>query len=85
MKIINSRRDATTSKQTAVDHPAKVTPPAKKQKRSPKQTLSLSSEDDNDDNDDEEDKNEENDDVNDGNNQSKVGHVNDQNNYIAYV
>jgi hypothetical protein len=32
MKIINGRRDTTTSKRTAFDHPAKVTPPAKKQK-----------------------------------------------------
>jgi hypothetical protein len=85
MKIINGRRDATSSKQTVVDHPAKVTPQAKKLKESHKQTLSSSSEDDNDYNDDEEDKNEENDDVNNGNNQSKVGQVNDQNNRITSV
>jgi hypothetical protein len=57
-KIINKRRDTRTSKRTAADHPAKVTPQAKKLKESPKQTLSSSSEDDNDDNDDEEEKNE---------------------------
>jgi hypothetical protein len=68
MKIINKRRDTTTSKRTAVGHPAKVTPQAKELKEWPKQTLSSSSEDDNDDNDDEEDKNEENNDVDDGNN-----------------
>jgi hypothetical protein len=85
MKIVNKRRDTTTSKQTAVDHPAKVTPPAKKLRKLPKQTVSSSSEDDNDGNDDEEDKNEENDDVGNGNNQSKVGHVNDQNNHIPYI
>jgi hypothetical protein len=85
MKIINKRHDTATSKRTAVDHLAKVTPQAKKLKESPKQTLSSSSEDNNDDNDDEEDKNEENDDIDNGNNQSKVGHVNDQNNYIASV
>jgi hypothetical protein len=76
MKIINKRRDATTSKRAAVGHPAKVTPPANKQKESPKQTLSSSSEDDNDDDDDEEDKHEENNDVSNDNNQS---------NYIASV
>jgi hypothetical protein len=77
MKIINGRRDATTSKRTAADHPAKVTPQAKKQKESPKQTLSSSSEDNNYDNDDEEDKNKENNDVDKENNQNKVGQVND--------
>jgi hypothetical protein len=53
---------------------------SKETEKLPKQTLSSSSEDDNG-----EDKNEENDDVDDGNNQIKVGQVNDQNNYIAYV
>jgi hypothetical protein len=76
MKIINGRRNATTSKRAAANLPAKVTPQAKKQKELPKQTLSSSSKDDNDDNDDEEDKNEENDDVDKDNNQSKVGQVN---------
>jgi hypothetical protein len=85
MKIINKRCDTTTSKRTAADHPAKVTPQAKKLKESPKQTLSSSSEDDNNDNDDGEEKNKEDDDVDNGNNQSKVGQVNDQNNRIAYV
>jgi hypothetical protein len=85
METINSRLNATTSKRTSADHPAKVTPQAKKLKESPKQTLSSSSEDDNVDNDDEEDKNEENDDVDNGNNQSKVGQVNDQNNRITSV
>jgi hypothetical protein len=84
-KIINKRRNTTTSKRTAADHPAKVTPQAKKLKESPKQPLSSSSEDNNDDSDDEEEKNNEDDDVDDGNHQSKVGQVNDQNNRTAYV
>jgi hypothetical protein len=85
MKTINGRRNATTSKRTSADHPAKVTPQAKKLEELPNQTLSSSSDDDNDDNDDEEDKNKENDDVDNGNNQSKVGQVNDPNNCITSV
>jgi hypothetical protein len=80
LTIINGRRDTTTSKCTASDHPPKVTPPAKKHKSLPKLTLSSSSEEEKEDNNDNRDKYKEDID-NDNDNimpPSKVGLVNEE-------
>jgi hypothetical protein len=87
LTIINGRRDATTSKRAASEHPAKVTPPAKKHKNLQGLTLSSSSEEEKEGNDDVGDKYEEDDD-NDNDNimhSSKVGLVNDDSLCIASV